>query len=89
MAVIKKKIWPGQFDTVASGKEKFQLRLADFDIGEGDTLVLEEWNPQTGQYTGRTMEKKVNSVLKFRPDELPFYSKDKVDQYGLQIISLE
>lgn len=40
MAVIKKKIWPQYFDEVANGKKKFELRLADFDIAEGDTFIL-------------------------------------------------
>ena len=56
MAIIKKKIHPEYFDMVKSGKKKFELRLADFDIKEGDTLILEEWNPETKQYTGRKLE---------------------------------
>lgn len=46
MAIINKKIWPEYFDAVASGNKKFELRLNDFDIKEGDTLVLEEWDPK-------------------------------------------
>ncbi len=42
MATIKKKIWPKFFNLVASGKKRFELRLADFDIKEGDTFVLKE-----------------------------------------------
>lgn len=57
MSVIKKKIWPQYFDAVASGKKKYELRLDDFDVAEGDTLVLEEWDPQTKACTGRSMEK--------------------------------
>ena len=53
MAVIKKKIWPEFFELVESGKKKFELRLNDFDIEEGDVLVLEEWDPKTKEYTGR------------------------------------
>lgn len=41
MASIKKKIWPEYFDAVASGKKKYELRLDDFVVKEGDTLVLE------------------------------------------------
>jgi ASC-1-like (ASCH) protein len=47
MAIIKKKIWPEYFELVDSDKKRFELRLADFDIKEGDTLILEEWNPET------------------------------------------
>ncbi len=42
--IIKKKIWPEFFESVESGKKKFEVRVADFEIKEGDTLVLEEWN---------------------------------------------
>jgi len=69
MAIIKKKIWPEYFDLVSSGKKKFELRLADFDVAEGDTLQLEEWDPKTKQYTGRTIEKKVSFLLKFKLDD--------------------
>ena len=47
MAIIKKKIWPEYFELVSSGKKKFELRLADFDVKEGDALSLEEWDPKT------------------------------------------
>ena len=34
MAIIKKRIWPEYFELVSSGKKKFELRLADFDVFE-------------------------------------------------------
>ena len=40
----KKENLAGVFELVKSGKKKFELRLADFDIKEGDTLVLKEWD---------------------------------------------
>lgn len=85
--IIKKKIWPEYFDLVASGIKKFELRLADFNIKEGDTLILEEWNPRTKEYTGRTIEKKASYILKFRLDD--FGQKKEVIEKGIQIISLE
>lgn len=87
MAIIKKKIWPGYFDEVASGKKKYELRLNDFAINEGDTLVLEEWNPETKQYTGRTTEKKVTFVGRFKIDKL-FWPEEDIKEKGIQIISL-
>lgn len=89
MRLIKKKIWPEYFEEILSGRKKFELRLADFEAEEGDTLVLEEWDPEKKEYTGRKIEKKVTSILKFKPDELPFYSKEEVQKHGLQILSLE
>ncbi len=44
--IVKKKIWPEFYDLIKSGKKKFELRVADFDVKEGNTLVLEEWDPK-------------------------------------------
>ncbi len=84
MAIIKKKIWTEYFELIKSGKKKFELRLADFDIQEGDTLVLEEWNPETKEYTGRTIKKEVNFVFKFNLDD--FGQKEQIEEKGLYII---
>ncbi len=89
MAVIKKKTWPELFEAVASGKKKFDLRLNDFEVDEGDTLLLEEYDPTKKEYTGRSAEKKVGYVFRFKPTELSFYSKEDIERDGLQIISLE
>lgn len=42
MTNIHKKINPEYFNAILSGKKNFELRLNDFDINEGDTMVLEE-----------------------------------------------
>lgn len=86
MAVIKKKVWPELFELVKSGKKSFELRLADFDIAEGDTLILEEWNPETKQYTGRKIEKEVKYVLRFKLDD--FGQKEQIEEKGLYAIQL-
>ena len=84
MVVIKKKIWPKYFELVKSGKKKFELRLADFKIKKGDTLVLREWNPKRKEYTGREIKKKVNYVLKFRLND--FGQKKEIEKKGLYVI---
>lgn len=66
MAVIKKKIWPKYFEQVKTGKKKFELRLADFNLKKGDVLVLKEWDPKKKEYTGRKIKKKVKYLLKFK-----------------------
>jgi ASC-1-like (ASCH) protein len=88
MAIIKKKIWPEYFDAVASGRKKFELRLNDFEVCEGDTLALEEWDPKTKQYTGRKIEKKVTYARVFKIDEL-YWSGAEVKEKGLVIMSIE
>jgi len=87
MAIIKKKTWTKEFDLIESGKKKFDLRLANFNIQEGDTLILEEWNPETKEYTGRTIEKRVNFVFKFNLDD--FGQKEQIEEKGLYVIQLD
>tara|TARA_Y100000310_G_scaffold257230_1_gene265259 strand:+ start:2375 stop:2635 length:261 start_codon:yes stop_codon:yes gene_type:complete len=84
MVEIKKKIWPEFFDNIESGKKKFDLRLADVDINEGDVLILEEFDPETKQYTGRKIEKEIKFVLKTK--DLKFWSKEDIEKYGLVVV---
>ncbi len=89
MAIIKKKILPEYFEAILSGKKKYELRLNDFDISEGDTLILEEWtggSPRT--FTGRTIEKQVTYVGRFNLSSL-HWSEAEIKEKGLQIISFE
>ena len=87
MATIKKKIWPEYFELVSSGKKKFELRLNDFDFTERDTLLLEEWDPKTKEYTGRKIEKKVSFVLKFNLND--FGQEEIIAEKGLIVIQLD
>lgn len=87
MAIIKKKIWPKYFELISSGKKRFELRLADFDVQEGDTLILEEWNPENKEYTGRTIEKKIDYISKFNLDF--FGQEQEVKDKGIFIIQFE
>lgn len=84
---IEKKAWPDSFEAVLSGKKRFDARLADFECNEGDILFLREWDPATGKYTGRTVEKKVAYV--YRTKGSKYWTQEDVDDYGFQIISLE
>jgi len=87
MAIIKKKIWPENFEEVASGKKNFEVRLNDFDISEGDTLVLEEWDPNTKSYTDRSIKKNVTYVKKLTVDS--FGQGKEIIEKGFQVISIE
>ena len=87
MRTVKKKVWPKYFDLVRSGKKKFELRLADFDIEEGDILLLQEWNPDTKEYTGREIEVKPSYIHKFNIDQ--FGQGEEIKEKGLYIIQFE
>ena len=84
MAVIKKKTWPNCFEEIVSGRKDFEFRAADFEVGEDDTIVLEEWDPLLGEYTGRTAVKRVDKVWKFSLDE--FKNKKVIEEKGFYII---
>ena len=88
MAIIKKKTWPEEFNEVSSGKKKFDLRLNDFEAKEGDTLILEEWDPKIKEYTGREIEKKITFVWKFKTDQT-FWPESEIKEKGLQVFSIE
>ncbi|MFA5962106.1 MAG: DUF3850 domain-containing protein [Parcubacteria group bacterium] len=87
MATVHKKVWKEYFDKLASGKKRFELRLADFEIKEGDTLALEEWDNDKKEYTGRKLETTASYVAKIK--DFPFWSKEDIDKYGFQIIQFD
>ncbi len=87
MSEIHKKIWPEFFDAIQKGEKKFELRLADFDLKDGDTLILEEFDPKTKKYTGRKITKKCNKVFKL--DVSKFYTPKQLETNGLYVIELE
>lgn len=65
MKTITKKIDPEWFDMILSGKKKFELRVADFEIEDGDIIRLEEYTTgEDRKPTGRFIEKKANYVRK-------------------------
>lgn len=84
---IRKKCWPEMFENISRGKKKFDLRLGDSSVKEGDILVLEEFNPETKAYTGRILKKKISYVL--RTKDLNFWKKEDIDKKGFVVMSLE
>lgn len=89
MKKIEKKTWPDLFQKILDGEKTFDLRLNDFVIDKGDVLVLKEYNPKSGEYTGREIEKKIGFVGKWKIDDLSiFWPKEDIDEKGIQVISL-
>ena len=85
---FEKKIWGEYFDPVGRGSKKYELRLGDFECREGDMLVLREWDPKTSGYTGRVVVKRITYARKFKLEDL-FWSREEIQEWGLQVISLE
>jgi ASC-1-like (ASCH) protein len=84
---IRKKCWPDMFELVRTGRKNTDLRLADFSIKEGDTLVLEEFDPKSKKYTGRSVKKRVKNLNKVNLTD--FHSVDKIKKFGHWIIEME
>jgi len=59
------KTWPEFYDAIARGEKDFEVRANDrpggFEVG--DVLHLRRFDPQTQQYTGESMRRRVKYVL--------------------------
>jgi hypothetical protein len=58
------KCWPVPFAAIASGRKTFEWRKDDRNFQEGDAVILREWRPETGSYTGARIECSISYVLR-------------------------
>ncbi len=86
MTKIIKKAYEELFEKVLSGKKKFDLRLDDMEVKEGDILVLREINSNR-EFTGREIEKEITFVMKTK--DLGYWSEEEQNKKGFVIMSLE
>lgn len=84
---IKKKTWPELFQKMLDGKKNADVRLADFDAKEGDIIIFEEYDPETNEYTGRKLEKKIKNLTKIRVTD--FNPVEDIKKYGHFVMELE
>ena len=63
------KIWPEFFEAVLSGKKTFEIRKNDRDYQVNDLLLLQEYNPETEEYTGRELLVEVTYITDFGQPE--------------------
>lgn len=57
------KTWVVYFELVRSGLKTFEMRKNDRNFQAGDVLILEEWDPVTQGYTGRSSRYYIGIVL--------------------------
>ena len=62
------------------------LKEINFEIKQGDILILEEWDPKTKQYTGKKIRKRVKYALRFKLDD--FGQEKEIKKKGLYVIQL-
>lgn len=82
---IEKKVWSELFK--ANRKQRFALRLADFELEKGDKIVFKAWDKEKQKYTGKEYAKKVTSVSHF-PSPNRFWTQEDLEKYGLYVIEL-
>lgn len=64
--IHKLKIWPEPFEEIRLGVKLYEVRngvVAQRVFRGGDVLLLEEWNPSTTSYTGRSQYVEVQQAL--------------------------
>ena len=56
------KSWPRFFQQVLDGNRNHELRRNDRDYRIGDRMELREFDPKSGDYTGRMCVVKISSI---------------------------
>lgn len=54
------KSWPWFFEAFLDGRKLHDLRANDRQFKVGDTVELQEFDPRTGQYSGRTFRAEIS-----------------------------
>jgi len=87
MSIIEKKTWPECFEAILHGEKKFEIRLADFKIQKGDTLLLREWDPKTKEYTGREIRKIAGFVSNSK--DWDTWTQEEINKHGFYVIGFK
>lgn len=53
------KTWPKFFAAISDGTKTFEVRRNDRDFKVGDALILQEFDPDTKNYSGREVIRRV------------------------------
>jgi hypothetical protein len=59
------KAWPVYFEPLRQGVKTFEIRKNDRNFKVGDVLHIQEWNPETELYTGRSLCRVISYVTGF------------------------
>lgn len=57
------KCWPEFFNLILRAKKKFDVRLNDRDFQTGDEIRFREWNPDSAEYTGRSVLARIDYIM--------------------------
>lgn len=56
------KAWPRYFQAVLDGIKRSEVRRDDRGFMVGDILLLREYDPTSGRYSGRTVERRITYI---------------------------
>lgn len=56
------KTWPEFYKHIESGSKPWELRKYDRLYSTGDKVILQEWDPVTGKYTGKECHFKIGYI---------------------------
>jgi hypothetical protein len=84
---IIKKCDKDMFEMILSGKKKFEVRLGDVKVDEGDILILKECEKYDGKETGRQIEKKIGFVLNTK--DMPWWTEEEKNKNGFIIMGFK
>lgn len=74
------------FEKVKTGKKKFEVRLGNKEINEGDLLIMKEID-EKGKETGNEIKKKVTHVESTK--DMHHWQASDINKFGYKIIQLE
>ena len=83
------KTWPEYFAAVLDGRKRFEIRQNDRSFAAGDRVVLREYDPVLGTYSGRSIAAEIWYVTDFaqKPGWCVF-GLGAVDAFGCRALSL-
>lgn len=58
------KTWPEYFKAIESGEKTFELRKDDRPFKVGDTILLQEYSPESESYTGKEQSMTIGYILR-------------------------
>jgi len=78
------KTWPQYFKAVSEGVKTFEIRSnADRKFAVGDYLLLQEWEPTSETYTGRSVIVRVTYELSAGPFAVPGYTVMSIERLNV------
>lgn len=58
------KTYPEYFKDIQDGKKTFEVRKDDRKFMEGDKILLQEFNPEEPEYTGKEWEGTITYIMR-------------------------